>query len=254
MAKEVKYGVIGLGRFGLAVAQSLIESGEDVIAVDVDESRLGLISDQTENVYIIGQITEDSLIEAGLDKCEVVIIGIGKNIEASLLAALHCIHLKVPRVIAKANSAEHAQILKMIGAEVIFPEMDTAHRLARTLKNRMLMDFFSVGSGFSIIQATGLLLGGKRILDHPGDAACEARWPDGRRIEPETQVLHQHHRREQGRQGHSRHHAGSGVREGRRADSGRKRFQPGEVHEHVSIAASATYVPVSREGCRHVCS
>ena len=154
MAKEVKYGVIGLGRFGLAVAQSLIESGEDVIAVDVDESRLGLISDQTENVYIIGQITEDSLIEAGLDKCEVVIIGIGKNIEASLLAALHCIHLKVPRVIAKANSAEHAQILKMIGAEVIFPEMDTAHRLARTLKNRMLMDFFSVGSGFSIIQAT----------------------------------------------------------------------------------------------------
>ena len=147
MAKEVKYGVIGLGRFGLAVAQSLIESGEDVIAVDVDESRLGLISDQTENVYI-------SLIEAGLDKCEVVIIGIGKNIEASLLAALHCIHLKVPRVIAKANSAEHAQILKMIGAEVIFPEMDTAHRLARTLKNRMLMDFFSVGSGFSIIQAT----------------------------------------------------------------------------------------------------
>ena len=154
MAKEVKYGVIGLGRFGLAVAQSLIESGEDVIAVDVDESRLGLISDQTENVYITGQITEDSLIEAGLDKCEVVIIGIGKNIEASLLAALHCIHLKVPRVIAKANSAEHAQILKMIGAEVIFPEMDTAHRLARTLKNRMLMDFFSVGSGFSIIQAT----------------------------------------------------------------------------------------------------
>ena len=214
MAKEVKYGVIGLGRFGLAVAQSLIESGEDVIAVDVDESRLGLISDQTENVYIIGQITEDSLIEAGLDKCEVVIIGIGKNIEASLLAALHCIHLKVPRVIAKANSAEHAQILKMIGAEVIFPEMDTAHRLARTLKNRMLMDFFSVGSGFSIIQA----------------------WPDGRRIEPETQVLHQHHRREQGRQGHSRHHAGPGVREGRRADPGGKRFQPGEVHEHVSIA------------------
>lgn len=153
MAKDVKYGIIGLGRFGLAVAQTLIKGGDDVIAVDVDAEKLSALSDQTENIYIVHQITADSLIETGLDKCEVVIIGIGKNIEASLLAALHCIELKIPRVIAKANSEEHAQILRMIGAEVIFPEVDTAQRIARTLRNSLLVDFFSVGSGYSIIQA-----------------------------------------------------------------------------------------------------
>lgn len=152
MSKNAKYGIIGLGRFGLALAKSLIDTGEDVIVIDVDEERLGLISDFTDNVYVIHQITKDSLIEAGIDRCEVAIIGIGKNIEASLLASLHCIELQVPRVIAKANSEEHAQILRMIGAEVIFPEVDTAHRIARTLKDRMIVDFFSVGSGYSIIQ------------------------------------------------------------------------------------------------------
>ena len=153
MSKDIKYGIIGLGRFGLSLAKSIIEGGDDVIAVDIDEDRTSLLSDMTDNVFIIHQINKDSFIEAGLDKCEVVVIGIGRNIESSLLAALQCIELKIPRVIAKANSEEHAQILKMIGAEVIFPEVDTAHRLARTLKNKLVMDFFSLSSGYSIVQS-----------------------------------------------------------------------------------------------------
>ena len=109
MSKDIKYGIIGLGRFGLSLAKSIIEGGDDVIAVDIDEDRTSLLSDMTDNVFVIHQINKDSFIEAGLDKCEVVVIGIGRNIESSLLAALQCIELKIPRVIAKANSEEHAR-------------------------------------------------------------------------------------------------------------------------------------------------
>ena len=63
MSKDIKYGIIGLGRFGLSLAKSIIEGGDDVIAVDIDEDRTSLLSDMTDNVFVIHQINKDSFIE-----------------------------------------------------------------------------------------------------------------------------------------------------------------------------------------------
>ena len=165
MSSEV-YGVIGLGRFGTAVARTLLESGARVIALDNDKERVEALAHYTDEAFVISQLTKESLTEAGLGECSTVIVGIGRSIESSLLAALNAIELKVPRVISKANSEEHARILKMIGSEVVFPEVDMGTRLARSLKNHMSLDFLSLCDNFSIVQvATPSSLVGKTVLE-----------------------------------------------------------------------------------------
>lgn len=151
MAQEV-YGVIGLGRFGTAVATTLLEGGCRVIVLDNEKERVEALASLTDEAFVIPQITKESLTEAGLTECSTVIVGIGKSLESSLLAALNAIELKVPRVIAKANSEDHARILKMIGAEVVFPEVDMGTRLAKSLKNHMSLDFLSLCDNFSIVK------------------------------------------------------------------------------------------------------
>ena len=146
------YGVVGLGRFGLAVAKTLLEGGRRIIALDRDPERVKELAKYTDDVFVIPQITKEALIEAGIDHCSTVIVGIGRSIESSLLVALNAIELKVYRVIAKANSDEHARILQMIGAEVVFPEVDMGTRLAKSLRNHMSIDFLSLADDFSIVQ------------------------------------------------------------------------------------------------------
>lgn len=165
MTQEV-YGIIGLGRFGAAVATTLIDSGCRVIVLDNEKDRVEALASLTEEAFVLPQITRESLIEAGLTECTTVIVGIGKSIESSLLAALNAIELKVPRVIAKANSEEHARILKMIGAEVVFPEVDMGTRLAKSLKNHLSLDFLSICDNFSIVKVeTPHSLVGKSVLE-----------------------------------------------------------------------------------------
>ncbi len=155
MAKKVDpnlFGVIGLGRFGSAVAKQLVQEGKTVIALDKDINQLEELKDIVDELYPINQINKASLEEAGIGECSTVIVGIGKDIENNLIASLIAIELGVKRVISKANSADHARLLKLIGAEVIFPEVDMGIRLAKSLRNSTTVDFLSLCEDFSIIE------------------------------------------------------------------------------------------------------
>ncbi|MDD7271700.1 MAG: TrkA family potassium uptake protein [Spirochaetales bacterium] len=146
------FAVIGLGRFGYQVAKTLLELGQSVIAIDKDETVLESISKLGADVYIMNSINKESLAECGLNDADVVVIGIGKDIEASILAALNAIELGVKRVVCKANSDDHAKILEKIGAEIIFPEIDIAKRLAYSVTNALTEDILPLSDDFSIIQ------------------------------------------------------------------------------------------------------
>lgn len=146
------FGVIGLGRFGSAVAQQLVSEGKTVIALDKDANQLEPLKNIVDQLYPIPQINKAAFEVAGIDECGTVIVGIGKDIENNLLAALAAIELGVKRVIAKASSDDHARLLKLIGAEVIFPEVDMGIRLAKSLRNRTTIDFLSLCEDFSIIE------------------------------------------------------------------------------------------------------
>ncbi len=146
------YAVIGLGRFGSAVARTLAENGQDLIIVDRDPDRVRELRCLTDYAYVISHLDQAALEEIGVGDCEVAVVAIGSAIDANILASLYCLNLHVPRVIAKANSKDQGQILEKIGAEVIYPEKDMGVRLANQLSNQKVIDYFSVSGNIDIAQ------------------------------------------------------------------------------------------------------
>ena len=145
------YGVIGVGYFGSAVARTLAAAGKGVIAIDIDQAKLKDLSPYVSSVYQIGSISREALEDAGIGNCATVIIGIGENIESSILATLACIEIGVPRVISKAGSKSHGKILEKLGAEVIFPEFDAGERIAMSLMSKANLDRLPISEEFSIV-------------------------------------------------------------------------------------------------------
>ena len=150
--KNDLYGVVGVGRFGLAVAQTLLELGKDVIAIDINQQRLRPLEDTAADVFVIEEVSMEAFEDAGLRDCRCVVIGVGKDIEASILAALNAKEMGIERVVCKVINKEHAKILEKIGVEVIFPELETGARLAVKMVSNLTEDIFAISNKFSIIQ------------------------------------------------------------------------------------------------------
>ena len=101
-----------------------------------------------------GDATQPRVLEeAGFGECDVVVVAIGSNMEASMMATANCKELGVPNVVAKATSELHGKILRRIGADsVVYPDRDSAHRLARAIANHDVVDFLEVSEGYSIAE------------------------------------------------------------------------------------------------------
>ncbi len=147
---SIAFGVIGLGRFGFALAETLAENGHEVLVLDNCESKIRQIQDKVQQAFVVPQLDKSALEEAGIQNCGTVIVCIGEQIEVSILTALNVIELGVPRVLAKAISAEHGRVLQKIGAEVVYPEKDRAIRLANSLTAPRALDFIDLSSEYSI--------------------------------------------------------------------------------------------------------
>ena len=110
------FGVIGLGRFGTALAITLSEAGKDVIAIDRDEDKVKAIRQYTDYAFVAETINMESLKETGIQNCDVVAVCIGEQIDASILITMSVLELGVPKVISKAMSPEQGAVLRKIGA------------------------------------------------------------------------------------------------------------------------------------------
>ncbi|HAX73760.1 MAG TPA: TrkA family potassium uptake protein [Firmicutes bacterium] len=148
----INFGIIGLGRFGLALADQLADYNDDILVIDRDETRLKNIQDKVANVYSLQQLDKNSLAETGIQNCETVIVCIGEDMQMSIITTLNVIELGVPRVIARAVSVEHGRVLEKIGAEVIYPERDRALRLAQMLMQSRALECIQLSDEFSISQ------------------------------------------------------------------------------------------------------
>lgn len=148
-----RVGIVGAGRFGMALAKSLAETGIEVILV---ERNGGLV--QTAAQSGIGAVQGDAtnpgtLEEAGFKECDVAVVAIGSNVEASTLATANCKEIGVPKVVAKATSELHGKILSKIGADqVVYPDRDSAHRLAHAISSRGAFDLLEISEGCSIAE------------------------------------------------------------------------------------------------------
>ena len=147
-----RIGIIGAGRFGMALAESLANAGTEVVLIDRNRPAMQNASEFA--TAIQGDATQSHVLEeAGIGECDLVVVAIGSNIEASMMATANCKELGVPNVVAKATSELHGKILRRIGADsVVYPDRDSAHRLARSIANHSVIDFFEVSDGYSIAE------------------------------------------------------------------------------------------------------
>ncbi|WP_166240688.1 potassium channel family protein [Paenibacillus turpanensis] len=157
-----QYAVIGMGRFGSSIAQSLYGMGFEVLAIDSDEHRIQEISDKVTHAVTADSTDEDALRALGLRNFDVVVVAIGQDIQASILTTLILKELGVPMLIVKAQSDLHGKVLNRIGADkVVFPERDMGLRVAHHLISPNILDYIELSPEYSIVEirATGAMLG-----------------------------------------------------------------------------------------------
>jgi len=147
------FGVIGLGRFGFHVAKTLAESGAEVIAIDKDADRVRQISELVTHAYMADALDEKALEESGIFTADTVIVSIGVNIEASILVTVLLMNRGVKEVVAKAINPLHGEVLRRLGVKrVVYPEMEMAVKLARSLLITGMLEEIPFAPGYSIFE------------------------------------------------------------------------------------------------------
>ena len=144
------YGIIGLGRFGTALAQKLAEAGREVIVVDRCEYKVKELRRYTDFAYVADELTKEVLEEIGIQNCDTVVVCIGEKIDTSILVTRNVVNLGVKRVIAKAISRDQGEVLEKIGAEVVYPERAMALRLAKKMLVSSVMDSITLDNNVEI--------------------------------------------------------------------------------------------------------
>ena len=144
------YGIVGLGRFGFALAMELTAAGADLLVLDRDEEKVSYLRDYTDNAFVVRNLDKKTLLETGIQSCDVAVVCIGEQMDTSILTTLNLVSRGIPKVIAKATSAEHGEILEKLGAEVVYPERDMAIRLAHRLETSKALDFIQLSERVNI--------------------------------------------------------------------------------------------------------
>lgn len=145
--------VIGLGRFGMAVAKALAKYDCDVLAVDKSSSLVDEVAPYVTHAATVNAIEKESLIELGINNFDTAIISIGDDLESSIMIALVLKELEVPYIIAKSRDEMHTRLLTMIGVnKVIQPERDMATRVVEGLMHKNLVERMEFSKDYSIVE------------------------------------------------------------------------------------------------------
>ncbi len=147
---KTSYGIVGLGRFGSALANELAAMDADMLILDKNEEKVREVREFTENALVIKNLDKPSLLETGIQNCDVAIVCIGEQMDSSILTTLNLVSMGVPKVIARATSSEHGEILEKLGAQIVYPEHDMAARLANRLESANLPNFAQLSDRVSI--------------------------------------------------------------------------------------------------------
>lgn len=148
------YAVIGLGRFGTNVAESLYEYGEDVIAIDIDEGLVDQIADHVSRAVVADAKNKDVLKSLGIASCDCAIVALGSDLASSVLITMNLKSLEVPQVICKAYDDTHKEILEKLGADrVIIPERVVAEKTVLSLVSPNILEHIELSNDYGIIES-----------------------------------------------------------------------------------------------------
>ena len=153
MATTIEYCVIGLGAFGSALSRELYDRGHVVLGIDINEKVVNEHQDMVTQALQLDATNESALRAAGVVDYDYTIVAIGDNIEDNILVTQTVIDLGCKKVWSRAENQRHASILAKMGVErVVDPELEAAHRCARILASRSVLDFIEFSPGFSLAQ------------------------------------------------------------------------------------------------------
>lgn len=156
MAKGIEmkqFAVIGLGRFGSSVAKTLHTAGYQVLGIDEEEERVRTNLDNCTRAVEADATDEQALRALGIRNFDTVIVGIGGDIQSSILVTLMLKELGVKQVVVKAQSDLHGKVLYKVGADrVVFPERDMGSRVARSLVASNILEYIELAPDFSILE------------------------------------------------------------------------------------------------------
>lgn len=153
MAKKESYAVIGIGQFGLSICESLVQAGQEVLAIDINEDVINELADSVMRAVVADAQDEEALRELDIGSFDHVYISIGKNIEASIMATLIAKDLGAPDVTCRAENANHARVLERVGADrVVRPEHDIAKRLIFKQLNPSVIDYVPLSKEITLAE------------------------------------------------------------------------------------------------------
>jgi len=148
-----QFVVIGIGRFGGAVAERLSQLGQEVLAIDTDEEAIQKISDKVTHAVTADATDENVLRSLGVRNFDVAVVAIGADIQSSIMTTLMLKEMGIRYVVAKAQNELHARVLMKIGADkIVFPERDMGERVARNLISTNILDYIELSEEHSIIE------------------------------------------------------------------------------------------------------
>jgi trk system potassium uptake protein TrkA len=148
-----EFCVIGLGNFGAMVARQLTEMGSRVTAIDNDKSKVQ-IAQEFVNLAILGDATDRKFLEnLEVKNFDSFVVSTGEDSHASILISMFLKELGAKKVTVKANSTDHARILKKVGAdETVIPEEELAVKVAHALARPNVVDFLPLSEEYSIAE------------------------------------------------------------------------------------------------------
>jgi|SRR6056297_293139 len=148
-----QFVVVGLGRFGSSLAETLAEKDFDVLAIDIDEEIVQNMSNIVTHAVEADATDEEALKTLGVRNFDVAVVSIGDDIHSNILATLILKELGVPYVVVKAQNKLHGKILKKVGADrVVYPERDMGTRIAHNLISSNVLDYIEFAKDYSIVE------------------------------------------------------------------------------------------------------
>lgn len=151
MRKQVM--VIGAGRFGSSVARTLVELGHDVLVVDKDQDLIQQISAEVTNAVVANAATESGIQALGVNNYDAIVLAIGNDEQASIMAAILLVEAGVGHIVAKAQNDLHGKVLKKIGIHrIIYPERDMGKKIAHSLFAPTIIDLIELSTDYSVVE------------------------------------------------------------------------------------------------------
>ena len=151
--QKKQYIVVGLGRFGSAIAETLCKAGEEVLGVDVDMDLVEDLRDRVTHTVQMDAMDRSALMALGVQDFDVAFVTMGSDIRASGMITLLMKELGVKRVIAKAHDEFHGRMLEKLGAdEVLYPERDMGRRIAHNLVSGNIIDYLELSPDYSMAE------------------------------------------------------------------------------------------------------